>query len=132
MATLAFLTKVKDEIGLTIFLSSTLDVYLIILQRSIRLLVYGMTALVLTAFLKMLNFSDFKMGLFMTMTLLGDAAGSFVLTIFADRLGRRKVLLFASVSMVCSGIVFSVSTNYVVLLIAAMIGVISPSVSTEK
>ncbi|KAJ7780851.1 major facilitator superfamily domain-containing protein [Mycena maculata] len=119
--------KALDEIGLSTFLSSPRDVYLIILQRAIRLLVYGQSAIVLTAFLKSLAFTDFQMGLFMTLTLLGDAVGSLILTIYADRLGRAKVLLGGSLLMTASGLVFASSQTYIVLLLAAMVGVITPS-----
>ncbi|KAJ6558380.1 MFS transporter [Mycena capillaripes] len=125
--TSAIFEQAFREIGLSTFLSSPRDVYLIILQRSIRLLVYGQSAIVLTAFLKELAFNEFQMGLFMTLTLLGDAAGSLVLTIHADRLGRAKVLLGGSLLMVASGLVFASSQTYVVLLLAAMVGVITPS-----
>ena len=85
------LRKVYDETGLTIFLSSPRDVYLLILQRSIRLLVYGQSSIVLASYFKALAFSDLQLGVFMTLTLLGDAAGSLLLTLYADGLGRAKV-----------------------------------------
>ncbi|KAJ7655320.1 MFS transporter [Mycena rosella] len=125
--TSAIFQKAFDEIGLSTFLSSPRDVYLIILQRGIRLLVYGQSSIVLTAFFKALAFTEFQMGLFMTLTLLGDAAGSLILTIYADRLGRAKVLLGGSLLMAVSGVVFASSQTYIVLLLAAMIGVITPS-----
>ncbi|KAJ6564208.1 MFS transporter [Mycena capillaripes] len=125
--TSAISQKIFNEIGLSTFLSSPRDVYLIILQRGIRLLVYGQSSLILTAFLKSLEFTDFQMGLFMTLILLGDAAGSLILTIYADRLGRAKVLLGGSLLMVASGLVFASSQTYIVLLLAAMVGVITPS-----
>ncbi|KAJ7618747.1 MFS transporter [Roridomyces roridus] len=120
-------SKTFDEIGLRALLASPTDVYVIILQRSIRLLVYGQSAIVLTAFLKESSLSDFQMGLFMTLTLLGDAAASLVLTVYADRLGRARVLVGGSLLMVASGLVFASSQTYVVLLIAAVVGVITPS-----
>ncbi|KAJ6477752.1 MFS transporter [Mycena sanguinolenta] len=123
----AIFQKSFDEIGLSTFLSSPRDVYLIILQRCIRLLVYGQSSIVLTAFLKECAFTEFQMGLFMSLTLLGDAAGSLILTIYADRLGRAKVLFGGSLLMVASGLVFASSQTYIVLLLAAMIGVITPS-----
>jgi MFS family permease len=122
----AILTKVFDELGLSIFLLSPRDVYILILQRAVRLLVYGQSSIVLAAFLKALAFSDFQLGLFMTLTLLGDAGASLVLTLYADRLGRVKVLLVGSLLMVSSGLVFALSESYLVLLLAAMIGVITP------
>ena len=62
----------------------------------------------------------------MTLTLLGDAAISYSLTILADKVGRRRILLAGSLLMVLSGTTFAFSKNYYVLLFAAIVGVISP------
>lgn len=45
-----------------------------------------------------LQFSDFRIGLFMTLTLLGDVFLGVFLTLIADRVGRRKILFGGSVS----------------------------------
>ena len=66
------------------------------------------------------------MGLFMSLTLVGDVGGSFVLTVFADRWGRRRVLTLGCGLMCMSGIVFCLTDVYEVLLLAAIVGVISP------
>lgn len=62
----------------------------------------------------------------MTLTLIGDTIISFFLTLFADAIGRRKVLAVGSVMMASSGIAFALSGNFWVLLCAAVLGVISP------
>ncbi|KFY29466.1 hypothetical protein V491_00022 [Pseudogymnoascus sp. VKM F-3775] len=63
----------------------------------------------------------------MTLTLFGDVVISLFLTMFADRIGRKDVLALGAVMMTGSGIVFGLSSNYWVLLVAAIFGVISPS-----
>jgi len=62
----------------------------------------------------------------MTLTLIGDTLISFILTLFADALGRKAILALGAALMAASGIIFGVSGNYWVLLGAAIIGVISP------
>ena len=119
-------SAISTELGLKALRAAPLDAHLLILQRIVRLVAYGQSTLVLAAFLHDLGFSDFQMGLFMTLTLVGDIAASAVLTIFADRWGRRKVLLVGSLLMSMSGAVFALSSNYWVLLAAATAGVISP------
>ena len=126
MSSSTLLTRTKDELGLDILSKAPRDAHLLILQRVIRLLAYGQSTLVLTGLFHAQGFTDLQMGLFMTLTLVGDVGGSAVLTIFADRWGRRKVLLIGCGLMVMSGIVFASTGNYFLLLIAAMIGVISP------
>lgn len=61
----------------------------------------------------------------MTLTLLGDVLLGTYLTLIADRVGRRKVLLAGSFLMVLSGVVFAVCEEFWILLLAAIFGVIS-------
>ena len=61
----------------------------------------------------------------MTLTLVGDVFLSTVLTLIADRIGRRKVLVGGSVLMMVSGALFAFFENFWTLLIGAILGVIS-------
>ena len=61
----------------------------------------------------------------MTLTVLGDAGMSFVFTLSADGLGRRNMLAVGAGLMIVSGIIFTVSGNYWILLLASILGVIS-------
>ena len=62
----------------------------------------------------------------MTLTLVGDTMISFLLTLFADKLGRRAILALGAGLMAASGVVFALAGNYWILLLAAVVGVISP------
>ncbi|CAN9172031.1 MFS general substrate transporter [Alternaria alternata] len=115
------------ELGLATMKQAGKDVYIIILARYIRLFAYGSVALILALFFQEQGFSDEQIGLFMSLTLLGDVVVSLLLTLVADTLGRRRTLLLGAVSMAISGAVFATTSNYVALLLAAIIGVISPS-----
>lgn len=83
------------------------------------------TDTVIAIFFAGLEFSDHQIGLFMTLTLLGDVFLGTFLTLVADKLGRRKVLLAGSALMVLSGVIFAVFENFWILLLAAIVGVIS-------
>lgn len=61
----------------------------------------------------------------MTLTLLGDVFLGTFLTLIADRMGRRKVLLGGSFLMIFSGIIFATFENFWILLFAAVVGVVS-------
>ena len=63
----------------------------------------------------------------MTLTLLGDVLLGTLLTLVADRVGRRRVLLAGSGLMVSSGVAFALAENFWILLFAAIVGVISIS-----
>jgi predicted MFS family arabinose efflux permease len=121
-----FLVKALEELGLVSLWSSTLDVKLLCTQRFVRLFAYGGSTLILVAYLEQLEVSKQKIGLFMTLTLIGDTVISLVLTLFADGLGRKSILALGAGLMAMSGVVFALSGNYWVLLVAAIVGVISP------
>lgn len=122
-----FLVRCLEEVGIVSVYHSQNDTKLLILQRFVRLFAYGASTLVLAAYLSDLGISDTRIGLFMTLTLVGDVLIGFLLTLVADTLGRRKILALGALLMVVSGIVFAISGNYWVLLVAAIFGVISPS-----
>ncbi|KAK1751105.1 major facilitator superfamily domain-containing protein [Echria macrotheca] len=117
--------RLAHESGLASVYQTGPDAWLIILSRSCRMLSYGASALILALFFAELGFPDARIGLFMTLTLAGDVLLSLVLTQIADRVGRRRTLLFGSLLMVISGVVFALCENYWVLLGAAVVGVIS-------
>ncbi|KAI5210458.1 MFS general substrate transporter [Aureobasidium subglaciale] len=121
------LARIKDELGIDTLLSAPRDVYLILLTRTLRMFAYGSSTLILALHLSSLNNSDTLIGIFMSLTLIGDVLISLLLTFVADSLGRRKILLVGSVTMALSGVVFATQTKFWILLLAAVIGVISPS-----
>ncbi|KAK9448183.1 major facilitator superfamily domain-containing protein [Limtongia smithiae] len=121
------LRQFTREIGLQALIDAPSDVRILCFQRVIRMLAYGQATLILTLYFSALGFSDELIGFFMTATLFGDVGISFILTMFADALGRRRVLIIGCALMCFSGIVFAISDNFWILLVAAIAGVISPS-----
>jgi predicted MFS family arabinose efflux permease len=103
------------------------DIALLFGTRSLRLFSYGFLAVVLVLYLAATGLSGGQVGLLLALTLLGDAAISLWLTTHADRLGRRRVLVTGAVLVLAAGLVFIASPAYVVLVIAATVGVISPT-----
>lgn len=105
---------------------STLDTKILCLQRFIRLFAFGASTLILASYLGALGTSDDLIGLFMTLTLIGDVFISFLLALVADKLGRRNILGLGALLMCGSGVVFATFGNYWILLVAAILGVITP------
>lgn len=124
--TTKMLSRILDELGLVNLYRSTLDVKVLCIQRFVRLFAYGGSTLILVSFLSTLNIPDAKIGLFMTLTLIGDVLISLALTLVADSLGRRAILAMGAALMTISGIIFGLVGNYWILLLAAVLGVISP------
>ena len=103
------------------------DLGLLFVTRAIRMFGYGLVSVVLVLYLTALAWSATEIGLLLALTLLGDAAVSLWLTTHADRIGRRRVLVVGAVLMLAAGLVFVATPVYLVVVIAATIGVISPS-----
>ncbi|MFN8483381.1 MAG: MFS transporter [Anaerolineae bacterium] len=103
------------------------DGRLLFLTRLLRLFGYGFLSVILVLYLVEVGLTTTQVGLLLTFTLLGDTAISLWLTTQADRLGRRRTLLAGAALMVIAGIVFAFTSNYILLIVAATIGVISPS-----
>ncbi|KAJ5275777.1 hypothetical protein N7524_001930 [Penicillium chrysogenum] len=122
-----YMAHVFEELGLTTMWRSSLDVKLLCAQRFVRLFAYGGSTLILASYLSAMGISDDRIGLFMTLTLVGDVVISFFLTLFADAMGRKAVLSLGSVLMAGSGVIFALFGNFWILLAAAVFGVISPS-----
>lgn len=121
------LRRLASELGLLTIASAPRDVSLVFLTRFLRMSAYGAASLVLALFFSALDVSEARIGLFMTLTLLGDVALSLGLTLVADAAGRRRILLLGCLGMVVAGAAFATSSNYWVLLAAAVVGVISVS-----
>ncbi|KEF55855.1 uncharacterized protein A1O9_07435 [Exophiala aquamarina CBS 119918] len=117
----------SQEIGLVALFHAPADTQILILQRFVRLFAYGGSTLILASYLSALGNPNARIGLFMTLTLAGDVFLSFLLTLVADGLGRRAILVLGAALMSVSGVVFASSGNFWVLLAAAIVGVISPS-----
>jgi len=103
------------------------DIILLFTARSVRLFAYGALSVVLALYLHEAGLSGPAIGLLFTLTLAGDAGISLWITTTADRLGRKRMLLLGACLMVLAGVVFSLTGDPVLLMIAGIIGVISPS-----
>jgi MFS family permease len=107
--------------------SLTHDARLLFLTRFTRLFAYGALSVVLVFYLTGLGLSESQTGLLFTLTLAGDIVVSLFLTTAADRIGRRRMLVVGSLLMAGAGLAFASTSNFLFLVIAGTIGVVSPS-----
>lgn len=103
------------------------DVWILFTTRSIRLFCYGFLSVIIALYLAKTGLTEKQIGLLFTLTLAGDAGISLLLTTRADAFGRKKTLLFGAGLMLGAGIVFVITNNFLILIAAAIVGVISPS-----
>jgi MFS family permease len=103
------------------------EIRLLFTTRIVRLFCYGFLSVVLALYLAQIGLAETEIGLLFTLTLFGDAGVSLWLTTSADRFGRRRTLIIGALLMIGAGVVFILTRNPLLLMAAAIIGVISPS-----
>jgi MFS family permease len=103
------------------------DGRLLFLTRAARMFSYGFLSVVLVLYLAGLGFSEGRIGLLLTLTLAGDTLISLWITLHADRMGRKRMLVLGATLMMAAGVPFALSGDFTVLVLAATFGVISPS-----
>jgi MFS family permease len=103
------------------------DTALLFSARTTRLFAYGFVSIILVLYLAETGLSAFGIGALLTATLVGDIVVSLWITMIADGMGRKKMLMFGSLLMILGGVAFVLTQNPVLLTLAAIIGIISPS-----
>ena len=105
------------------------DARLLFMTRSLRMFAFGSVGVILALFLHESGLPDHQIGAVMTVALLGDAVISLMITLFADRVGRKVMLLLGCALKVLAAALFALpgTLPFTVLATAACIGVVSPS-----
>ena len=101
------------------------DGKLILSARVIRTFAYGFLSIVLAIYLKLLGFNDLLIGIILTTTLINSVIFTLVASFYADRIGRRKILIIYGALMSVAGAIFFTTDNYLALIAAALIGTIN-------
>ena len=105
----------------------TRDGRVLYLARFVRLFSYGALSVVLVFYLTGRGLTESQTGTLLTLMLLGDTVVSLALTTQADRIGRRRMLVIGAILMAGAGIAFACTGNFLLLVAAGTIGVISLS-----
>lgn len=105
----------------------TLDGRWLMATRMVRMFAYGLISVVLVLHLAAAGLTENQIGLLLTFTLIGDTVMALWLTARADRAGRRRTLQMSAGLMILAGGVLALTQNYWLALLAATLGVLSPS-----
>src|SRR5438874_1042348 len=101
----------------------------ILVMRGLRSLAYGLLAVLLGVALAGEGFSPAAIGVLITVSLVGDMVGTYVIGLVTDTCGRRRTLALLSLLMAGTGVIFGLVTSYPVLLVAAFFGTLGTSAS---
>jgi len=102
-------------------------VWLLLAAAGLRHVALGAVAVVLGLHLSALGFEPVAIGGVFTAMLAGGAASSALFGLLADRLGRRRLLMVATLGLVVASLVFAISSLPALLLAAAIVGALGPT-----
>jgi MFS family permease len=103
------------------------DARVLLTARGLRAFGDGFVSILLPVHLAQLGLSNFQIGAVATATLLGSAALTLLVGFNAHRIGRRTLLLRASLLMCLTGLGFAFLHDFWPLLLIAFLGTINPS-----
>jgi MFS family permease len=101
------------------------DGRLILAARIIRTFGYGFLSVILSIYLALLGFNGVQVGLILSTSLINGILFNVIASYYADKLGRKNLLIIYSLLMFSSGIIFFVTNNYIALIVAAFVGTIN-------
>jgi MFS family permease len=103
----------------------TRDGKLLLTSRIVRAFSYGFLSIVLAIYLKSIGFNEILIGIILSATLVNSVIFTIFASFYADRFGRKRILILYASLMTVSGMIFLLTDNYVALIIAALIGTIN-------
>jgi MFS family permease len=101
------------------------DGRLILAARIIRTFGYGFLSVILSIYLALIGFNGVQVGLILSTSLINGILFNVIASYYADKLGRKNLLIIYSLLMFSSGIIFFITDNYVALIVAAFVGTIN-------
>ena len=102
------------------------DVLRIFVAKIVRQIAFGFMYM-LVIYLTAMGLTADKVGLLFFSAMLGDAVVSITFTSFADRWGRKRCLLLASVLSIAAGLIVATTSSFPVLMFGMTVGIISVS-----
>jgi len=109
----------------TLFQWISIDGKLLLCARIVRTFAYGFLSVILAIYLKLIGFDDLLIGIILSATLINSVIFTLFASFYADRLGRRNVLLLYAIMMSISGTIFFITENPLALIIGALIGTLN-------
>jgi MFS family permease len=103
------------------------DGWLLFATCGVRSFAYGFLSVVLGLYLETIGLTTTAIGWIFAAALAGGALMTIVITTVADSFGRKALLILGAVLMATAGWVFAISSDPLLLALAAIFGTISPS-----
>jgi MFS family permease len=98
------------------------DGKLILVEKAVRTVPYGFLGVLFAVYLSQLGFSSLLIGVVLTATVLSSALYTFTVSFVADRIGRRRTLVFFALMDFIAGTFLFISTTWWAPVLAGIVG----------
>ncbi|HYU73421.1 MAG TPA: MFS transporter [Ktedonobacteraceae bacterium] len=113
-------------------MSISSDARIVIITRALRTFGYGFTSVLLGLMLIDAGTSPLQIGILLAVAALGSIVCSLVMGMYADRVGRKRLLILSALLMMVTGYIFALTQWYPLLVLASFFGTISPSTNDNS
>jgi len=94
----------------------------VFLEKTVRTIPYGFLGVIFGVYLAQLGFSAFAIGIVLTLTVLSSGFYTFIVSFLADRIGRRRTLIFFALTDFVAGCLLFLSTAWWAPVLAGIVG----------
>jgi MFS family permease len=94
----------------------------VLLEKTVRTVPYGFLGVLFGVYLAQLGFNAFAIGVVLTFTVLSSAFYTFIVSFVADRIGRRRTLVFFALTDFAAGLVLFLSNAWWAPVFAGIVG----------
>ncbi len=98
------------------------DGRIVLLEKTVRTVPYGFLAVLFPIYLTQLGFSAFLIGVVLTLTVATSAFYTLIASLVADRLGRRRTLVFFALTDAVAGALLFSATSWWAPVAAGIVG----------
>ena len=104
-----------------------LDKSLLFATRSLRMFTFKSVGVLFAVYLHELGLSDQRIGILLTLTLLGDAVIRLAVTAIADKVGKWRMQLLGCLLILLAGLMFAFPRSQTFWVLTTAAAVVSPS-----
>ena len=94
----------------------------VFLEKTVRTIPYGFLGVLFGVYLAQLGFNAFAIGVVLTFTVLSSAFYTFIVSFIADRIGRRRTLIFFALTDFAAGSALFLSNAWWAPVFAGIVG----------
>ena len=100
----------------------SIDGKLLLIEKCVRTVPYGFLGVVFAVYLSELGFDAFRIGIVLTLTTLSSALYTFTVSFIADRIGRKRTLIFFAFTDFVAGSMLFLSSSWWAPVLAGIVG----------